>query len=135
VIYVVARRALVLSDEATSCDWEAALAKYKSASQRHISSSKYNNRMTKILYRAHAVQRMFEREISPVKVRKALEAEDVIEDYSSEMPEPSRLIMGFQGKRPFHVVTSENPAANEITVVTVYLPDSNKWKKDFRSRK
>ncbi len=91
--------------------------------------------MTKILYRAHAVQRMFEREISPVKVRRALEAEDVIEDYSSEMPEPSRLILGFQGKRPFHVVTSENPEKNEITVVTVYLPDVNKWKKDFRTRK
>lgn len=91
--------------------------------------------MTKILYRAHAVQRMFEREISPTKIRRALEAEDVIEDYSNEMPEPSRLIMGFQGKRPFHVVTSENPEENEITVVTVYLPDPNKWKKDYRSRK
>ena len=91
--------------------------------------------MTKILYRVHAVQRMFEREISPTKVRRALEAVDVIEDYSAEMPEPSRLLMGFQGKRPFHVVTSENPEANEITVVTVYLPDASKWKKDFRSRK
>jgi hypothetical protein len=91
--------------------------------------------MIKILYRVHAVQRMFEREISPAKVRRALEAEDVIEDYSSEMLAPSRLLMGFQGKRPFHVVTSENPEAGEVTVVTVYLPDSNKWKKDFRSRK
>ena len=91
--------------------------------------------MTKILYRAHAVQRMFEREISPLKVRKALESADVIEDYSSEMPEPSRLIMGFQGKRPFHIVTSENLEANEIIVVTVYLPDPNKWKKDGRSRR
>jgi len=91
--------------------------------------------MTKIFYRAHAVQRMFEREVSPVKVRRALEAEDVIEDYSAEMPEPSRLIMGFQGKRPFHVVTSENPEEDGITVVTVYLPDPNKWKKDCRSRK
>jgi hypothetical protein len=91
--------------------------------------------MAKILYRIHAVQRMFEREISASKVRKALEAEDMIEDYSSEMPEPSRLLMGFQGKRPFHVVTSENPEADEITVVTVYLPDPNKWKKDFRNRK
>lgn len=91
--------------------------------------------MIKILYRVHAVQRMFEREISPGKVRRALEAEDVIEDYSAEMPEPSRLIMGLQGKRPFHIVTSENPEENKITVVTVYLPDPNKWKKDFRSRK
>ena len=89
----------------------------------------------KILFRAHAVQRMFEREISANKVRKALETADVIEDYSDEMPEPSRLIIGFQGNRPFHVVTSEDPAANEITVITVYLPDANKWKKDSRSRK
>jgi len=93
--------------------------------------------MTKpaLIYRVHTVQRMFEREISASKVRSALEAEDVIEDYSSEMPEPSRLIMGFQGKRPFHVVTSENPEANEITVITVYIPDASKWKKDFLSRK
>jgi hypothetical protein len=91
--------------------------------------------MTKILYRVHAVQRMFEREIAASKVRKALEAADVIEDYSSEMPEPSRLLMGFQGKRPFHVVTSEKLETETITVVTVYIPDPNKWKKDSRSRK
>jgi hypothetical protein len=91
--------------------------------------------MIKILYRIHAVQRMFEREISASRVRKALEADDMIEDYSIEMSEPSRLIMGFQGKRPFHVVASENPEANETTVITVYLPDADKWKKDFRSRK
>ena len=91
--------------------------------------------MTKILYRAHAVQRMFEREISPVKVRKALESADMIEDYASEMPKPSRLIMGFQGKLPFHIVTSENPETETITVVTVYIPDLNKWKKDGRSRR
>ena len=90
--------------------------------------------MIKIYYRVHAVQRMFERDVSPAKIRHALELADVIEDYSSEMPEPSRLIMGFQGKRPFHVVTSEVPAINEVTVVTVYLPDANKWRKGFRSR-
>ena len=90
---------------------------------------------TKIMFRVHAVQRMFERGVTVKKAREALETGEVIEDYSSEMPEPSRLLLGFQGKRPFHVVTSENPAANELTVITVYLPDPNKWKKDFRSRR
>jgi hypothetical protein len=51
------------------------------------------------------------------------------------MPEPSRLILGFQGKRPFHVVTSENPEINEITIITVYIPDPDKWNKEFKSRR
>lgn len=78
---------------------------------------------------------MFERNISGKKVRQALEAGDVIEDYSAEMSASSRLILGFQGKRPFHVVASGNAGTNEITVITVYVPDPGKWKKDFRSRK
>ena len=89
----------------------------------------------KILFRVHAVQRMFERNISVKKVSQALQSGEAIEDYSAEMPEPSRLLLGFQGKRPFHVVTSENPETKETTIITVYIPDPDKWNKDFRSRK
>ncbi len=92
----------------------------------------------KILFRVHAVQRMFERNISAKKVSQALHFGETIEDYSTEMPEPSRLILGFQGKRPFHVVASENHENNIatiITVITVYIPDPDKWNKDFKSRR
>lgn len=89
---------------------------------------------SKIIYRVHALQRMFERGISYKKVRQMLEAGETIEDYSAEMPEPSRLILGFQGKRPIHLVASENPEANVIIIITVYIPDLAKWKKDFRAR-
>lgn len=88
-----------------------------------------------IIFRVHAVQRMFERGISAKKVRQAFETGETIEDYSSEMPEPSHLILGFQGKRPFHVVTSENSETNETTIITVYLPDAEKWNKDSKSRR
>ena len=88
-----------------------------------------------LLFRIHAVQRMFERDVSVKRVLSAIEIGETIEDYTSEMPEPSRLILGFQGKRPFHVVISENPETNEITIITVYIPDPHKWKKDFRSRR
>jgi len=98
-----------------------------------VSAAKVNN--SKTLFRVHAIQRMFERNISAKKVHQALEVGETIEDYSSEMPEPSRLILGFQGKRPFHMVTSENPEMNETTIITVYIPDANKWNKDFRSRR
>jgi hypothetical protein len=89
----------------------------------------------KLLFRIHAVQRMFERNISVRKVSQALQAGETIEDYSAEMLEPSRLILGFQGKRPIHVVSSENPETNETTIITVYIPDPDKWNKDFKSRK
>jgi hypothetical protein len=78
---------------------------------------------------------MFERRISAKKVIQVLQAGETIEDYSGEMPEPSRLILGFQGKRPFHVVTSEDRATNETTIITVYIPEPGKWNRDFKSRR
>ena len=78
---------------------------------------------------------MFERDISAKSLRRALTAGEIIEDYSSEMPEPSRLILGFQGKRPFHVVASENAETNETTVITVYIPVPDKWTKDSKNRR
>ena len=90
---------------------------------------------SKIIYRVHAVQRMFERNISVKKVSRVLQSGETLEDYSSEMPEPSRLILGSEGKHPFHVVISENSETNQITIITVYIPDPNKWNKDFKSRR
>ena len=89
----------------------------------------------KLLFRVHAVQRMFERNVSVKQVTRSLQVGETIEDYSAEMPEPGRLILSFQGKRPFHVVTSENHKTNETTIITVYIPGRDKWNKDFKSRK
>ena len=89
----------------------------------------------RIFFRVHAVQRMFERNISAKKVSEALQSGEIIEDYSTEMPEPGRLILGFQGKRPFHVVASENEENNIATIITVYIPDHQKWNKDFKRRR
>jgi len=89
----------------------------------------------KIIFRVHAVERMFERKVSARNLAQALSSGETIEDYSAEMPEPGRLILGFQGQRPFHVVTSENPETSETTIITVYIPDPRRWTKDFKRRK
>jgi hypothetical protein len=78
---------------------------------------------------------MFERNISTRDVSRAFQSGETIEDYSAAMPEPGRLILAFNGRRPLHVVTSENEKMDEITIITVYVPDSGKWNKDFKSRK
>jgi hypothetical protein len=89
----------------------------------------------KIIFRVHAVERMFERRVSARNLAQALSSGETIEDYSAEMPEPGRLILGFQGQRPFHVVISENPETSETTIITVYIPDPRRWTKDFKRRK
>ena len=89
----------------------------------------------KVIFRVHTIQRMLERRISLEKIMTVLETGETIEDYSTEMPEPCRLLLGFQRKKPVHVVVSENIRTNDTTIVTVYIPDPNKWNKDFRSRK
>jgi len=88
-----------------------------------------------VIFRVHALQRMFERGISVERIIKVVESGETIEDYSSEMPEPSRLILGYRGKRPIHVVVSEDPISKGLTVITAYAPEPDKWRKDYRNRK
>jgi hypothetical protein len=87
-----------------------------------------------IIYRIHAIQRMFERQVSEEDVRKILQSGVMIEDYSDEMPYASGLISGKRGDRPLHVVMAENAKDNELVVITVYEPDSSQWKSSFKDR-
>lgn len=91
--------------------------------------------MQQIIYRLHAVQRMFERGISLNKVRQTLEHGETIEDHSDEMSAPSRLILGGQGRSPLHVVVSEAAQADEAVVITTYVPEPSQWTRDFRRRR
>ena len=88
-----------------------------------------------ILFRIHAVQRMFERAVSIRKVLSVVRTGELIEDYTLEMSKPGRLLLGFQGKRPIHVVTSQDSETGVTTIVTVYIPDPDQWKKDFTRRR
>lgn len=88
-----------------------------------------------IVYRIHAIQRMFARRIAEENVRWVLEHGETIEDYSDEMPFPSRLMLGRRGERPLHVVVAENTKEGELVVITVYEPDSSQWKSGFKGRK
>jgi len=88
-----------------------------------------------IIFRIHAVQRMFERRIPVENVRQVLQSGEMIEDYSEEMPDPGGLLSAKRGHRPLHVVLAENTKEGERVVITVYEPDPAQWKAGFRSRK
>ena len=87
-----------------------------------------------IIYRTHALVRMFQRKIRVEDVRGVLVNGETIEDYPDGIPYPSRLILGWRDKRPLHVVAAYNDADGETIVITVYDPDPALWSEDFRRR-
>lgn len=89
----------------------------------------------KLIFRVHAVQRMFQRRISEDDVRYVLDKGEIVEEYPEDTPYPSKLILGEREKRPLHVVVAENAMNNERIVVTVYEPDPDQWEPGFRRRK
>ena len=88
----------------------------------------------RLIFSVHALRRMAERRIAVEDVERTLSACDVIESYPSDQPYPSRLVLGWSGSRPIHIVTAENSADNETIVVTVYEPDRLQWDANFRRR-
>ena len=88
----------------------------------------------KITYRIHAIQRMFERNVSAEDMRFVLEHGKTIETYE-DADYPSHLLLAGRGKRPLHVVVADNAADDEVIVVTAYQPDNRYWEPGFKRRK
>lgn len=89
----------------------------------------------KLVFRVHAIRRMFQRRIGVEEVRHILTAGEVIENYPDDLPFTSRLVLGWSGTRPLHVVAADNPMAQETIIITVYEPDPAEWQPDFKRRK
>lgn len=90
---------------------------------------------TTLTFRLHAIKRMFERKITPADVRCILTVGEMIEDYPTDTPYPSCLVLGWRAIRPLHVVVAYNALDDETIVITVYEPDAAQWDKSFRRRK
>jgi hypothetical protein len=89
----------------------------------------------KIFLRTHALVRMAQRAVSEAEVRRIVEYGETIEEYPNDKPYPSRLIMGWVGSRPLHLVVAEIPEQQQVIVITVYEPDAERWTSDFTRRK
>jgi hypothetical protein len=92
-------------------------------------------RYAKLVYRAHAVRRMFQRGISAAHVRQALEKGKIVEVNPDDVPWPSYLVLGFPNGRPLHVVAADDISARTTVIITVYWPDPRRWDKTFRHRR
>jgi hypothetical protein len=92
------------------------------------------NPFMKIIYRMHAIERMFERGIGVADIQAALDSGETIEHYA-DTHYPGRLILIRRGRRSLHVVAAENAADAETIIVTCYQPHRARWTEDFKQRR
>ena len=57
-------------------------------------------KVNKLIFRVHAIRKMFERSINRDDVRHVIDNGEVIREYLDDKPFPSRLILGWREKRP-----------------------------------
>jgi len=88
----------------------------------------------RLVFRVHALKRMFERGITVEDVRSAVTSGEVIQNYPDDRPYPSRLMLGWIGPRPLHVVVAEDSEAGILMVVTAYEPDPVQWDAGFKRK-
>ncbi|MFN7118871.1 MAG: DUF4258 domain-containing protein [Saprospiraceae bacterium] len=86
-----------------------------------------------VIYREHAIKRMFERNITAETVEEILANGEVIKDYPDDKPFASCLLLGYKDGQPIHIVASEDQGI--CYVITVYEPDSTIWNKDFKTKR
>ena len=80
------------------------------------------------------VTQMFKRGISDLDIVHVLNTGVVIKEYPDDIPYPSRLILGYTGKTPLHVVCAVNEAGENV-VITAYQPDKTLWNSEYTIKK
>jgi hypothetical protein len=85
-----------------------------------------------ILISHHARVRMFERNVSTDDLIAIISSGEIIEEYLDDEPCPSVLIMGFIDAVAYHTVIAL--CSDHIRVITVYIPERDKWI-EYRKRR
>jgi len=78
---------------------------------------------------------MLERRIASEDIQTAVEVCETIEDYSTDKPYPSRLLLAYVGGMPLHVVVSKDESTGSCFIITAYVPEPDLWDQDFRKRR
>jgi hypothetical protein len=88
-----------------------------------------------IVFRVHATQRMFQRDITEIEVVENLVHGVIIDSYKNDYPFPSVLInCGTNSGKQIHVVAALNETEKKIIVITTYIPEIAKWEDGFSKR-
>ena len=87
-----------------------------------------------VRWTGHILQRIFHCGLSTDDVMSALTNGEIIEQYPTDYPFPSCLVLGktVAGKT-LHIVCGSN--RDELWLITAYIPNPAEWTDDFRQRR
>jgi hypothetical protein len=81
----------------------------------------------------HILERLFLRNIGIDDVITALTNGEIIEQYPTDYPFPSCLVLGkTRAGKPLHIVCGSN--GTELWLISAYFPNPAEWSEDFRVR-
>ncbi|MCR4674874.1 MAG: DUF4258 domain-containing protein [Lachnospiraceae bacterium] len=92
------------------------------------------NKSENIVISLHGQLRLNERNITVDDVMNAIDNGEIIEQYPTDFPFPSCLILGLSINGVYiHIVVSMND--DKIYLITAYVPNSDKWENDMKTRR
>lgn len=82
----------------------------------------------------HVLKRCNERNIRYMDIKDCIMNGEIIEQYPTDYPYPSCLILGLNiNKECLHVVVGTD--LKKLWIITAYYPNNNKWADDYKTRK
>jgi hypothetical protein len=88
----------------------------------------------KLTFTDSANRKLAQRNISIAEVESVVATGRILREYPDDRPFPSRLVLGWVGARPLHVVYGVTPEGEGI-VITGYQPDPAIWNEDFTTKR
>ena len=84
---------------------------------------------------AHALAEAEADRLSLQEIEAATCAGECIEDSPDDPRGPSCLVLGWAGSRAVHTVWGHDGPSRRAILITVYLPDPQRWSHDLRKRR
>ena len=87
-----------------------------------------------VRWTSHILERIFRRGICIADVEIALLNGEIIEQYPTDYPFPSCLVLGYtKAGKVLHIVCGSS--GTELWLITAYFPNPDEWTEDFRQRR
>jgi hypothetical protein len=89
----------------------------------------------RVVFVPHAINQMLKRSVSVADVHQILATGRVIEAHPHDVPYPTRVLLGWIGPRPLHIVVHDDIVGHQIIIRTAYEPDPVRWNASFDRRR